>query len=69
MPLIKEVLCRMRDLGIGEIPVVVVGIIQPADGRELQAGGVARVPKDCGIQDTMSDLVDILGGTKAPKWV
>jgi ethylmalonyl-CoA mutase len=64
MPLVKEVLRRMRELGIGEIPVVVGGIIPPEDAKELQAAGVARVytPKDYGIQDIMSDLVDIAVG-------
>ena len=63
MPLVKEVLRRMRELGIGEIPVVVGGIIPPEDAQELQAAGVARVytPKDYEIQDIMSDLVDIAG--------
>jgi ethylmalonyl-CoA mutase len=64
MPLVKEVLRRMRDLGIGEIPVVVGGIIPPEDAKELLAAGVARVytPKDYEIQDIMSDLVDIAVG-------
>ena len=61
MPLVKEVLRRMRELGIGEIPVVVGGIIPPEDAKELLAAGVARVytPKDYEIQDIMSDLVEI----------
>ena len=33
MPLVKEVLRRMRDLGIGDVPVVVGGIIPPKDAR------------------------------------
>ena len=61
MPLVKEVLRRMRELGVGDVPVVVGGIIPPEDARELLAAGVARVytPKDYGIQDIMGDLVDI----------
>ncbi len=61
MPLVKEVLRKMRELGIGEIPVVVGGIIPPEDAKELLAAGVARVytPKDYEIQDIMSDLVGI----------
>src|SRR4051794_6497049 len=64
MPLVKEVLRRMRELGIGEIPVVVGGIIPPEDAKELLAAGVARVytPKDYEIQDIMGDLVDIAVG-------
>jgi (2R)-ethylmalonyl-CoA mutase len=62
MPLVKEVLRRMRELGVGEVPVVVGGIIPPEDAKELLAAGVARVytPKDYEIQDIMSDLVDIV---------
>ena len=64
MPLVKEVLRRMRDIGVGEIPVVVGGIIPPEDAKELLAAGVARVytPKDYEIQDIMGDLVDIAAG-------
>jgi len=68
MPLVKEVLRRLRELGIGEIPVVVGGIIPAEDARELQAAGVARVytPKDYDIQDIMGDVVDIaVGFTRA----
>lgn len=62
MPLVKEVLKRMRELGIGEVPVVVGGIIPAEDAKELLAAGVARVytPKDYEIQDIMADLVSIV---------
>jgi len=61
MPLVREVLRRMRELGVGDVPLVVGGIIPPEDARELLAAGVARVytPKDYEIQDIMADLVDI----------
>jgi (2R)-ethylmalonyl-CoA mutase len=64
MPLVKEVLRRMRELGVGDVPVVVGGIIPTEDAKELLAAGVARVytPKDYEIQDIMSDLVDIAVG-------
>ena len=54
---------RMREFDIGEVPVVVSGIIPPEDAKELQAAGVARVytPKDYEIQNVMGDLVDIAG--------
>ena len=42
MPLVKEVLRRMRELGIGEVPMV-VDIISPEDTKELRAAGVARL--------------------------
>jgi (2R)-ethylmalonyl-CoA mutase len=65
MPLVKEVLKRMRDLGVGEVPVVVGGIIPPEDAKELLAAGIARVytPKDYEIQDIMADLVGIVAGS------
>jgi (2R)-ethylmalonyl-CoA mutase len=61
MPLVKEVLKRMREQGLGDVPVVVGGIIPPEDARELLTAGVARVytPKDYEIQDIMADLVGI----------
>jgi ethylmalonyl-CoA mutase len=64
MPLVKEVLRRMRELGVGDVPVVVGGIIPPEDAKELLAAGVARVytPKDYEIQDIMGDLVDVAAG-------
>lgn len=40
--LVTDVLDRMRRLGLGEIPVVVGGIIPPEDERTLKAAGVAR---------------------------
>jgi ethylmalonyl-CoA mutase len=64
MPLVKEVLRRMRDLGVGDVPVVVGGIIPPEDARELLAAGVARVytPKDYAIHEIMADLVEVADG-------
>jgi len=62
LPLVKEVMERMRQAGIGDIPVVVGGIIPPEDARALQAMGVARVytPKDFAIAQIMSDIADIV---------
>ena len=63
MPLVKEVLRRMREQGIGDVPVVVGGIIPAEDARELKAAGVARIytPKDFAIHEIMADLVEIAG--------
>ncbi|MFO1035970.1 MAG: protein meaA [Geminicoccaceae bacterium] len=62
--LVKDVLRRMRDLGLGDVPVVVGGIIPPEDEKELLAAGVARVytPKDYQIHEIMDDLVGIVVG-------
>lgn len=62
LPLVAEILDRMRWLGIGDVPVVVGGIVPPADARRLEAWGVARVytPKDFRIHEIMADLVEII---------
>jgi (2R)-ethylmalonyl-CoA mutase len=61
LQLVEEVMTRMRKAGIGDIPVVVGGIIPPADAKALLACGVARVytPKDFSIPRIMADIVDI----------
>lgn len=60
-PLVREVLERMRAAGIGEVPVVVGGIIPPEDVRRLLAAGVARIytPKDYRIDQIMADIVEV----------
>lgn len=61
-PLVREVLERMRKLGIGEVPVVVGGIIPPEDAERLRALGVARVytPKDYRVDRIMADIVELV---------
>ena len=51
--LVSDVLQGMRAAGIADVPVVVGGIIPPADAEALISAGVARVytPKDYEIQD------------------
>jgi len=60
--LVGEVLERMAAAGIGAVPVVVGGIIPPADAATLKAAGVAAVytPKDYEISAIMADIVDIV---------
>jgi (2R)-ethylmalonyl-CoA mutase len=60
--LVTDVLDRMRRLGLGEIPVVVGGIIPPEDERTLKAAGVARVytPKDYDLTAIMDDIVSLV---------
>ncbi len=62
MELVGEVLERMRRLGIGEVPLVVGGIVPEADAKALAALGVARVytPKDFAIPEIMADLVALV---------
>ena len=51
--------------GIGDIPVVVGGIIPPADAEALIAAGVARVytPKDFDLTQIMRDMVGVVDAT------
>jgi (2R)-ethylmalonyl-CoA mutase len=65
VPLVKEVVARMQEAGLDDIPVVVGGIIPPEDAGELKAAGVAAVytPKDFKINHIMSDLIRIVEST------
>jgi ethylmalonyl-CoA mutase len=62
LPLVKEVVARMQEAGLDEIPVVVGGIIPPQDADMLKAAGVAAVytPKDFQINHIMADLIRIV---------
>ncbi|MDI3338427.1 protein meaA [Defluviimonas aestuarii] len=59
LPLIAEVMERMREAGLGHIPVVVGGIIPDEDAARLREMGVARVytPKDFELNRIMFDIV------------
>jgi len=61
IPLIRETMDRMRDAGLGEIPVVVGGIIPDDDIKTLCDFGVARVytPKDFQLNTIMADIVTL----------
>ncbi len=58
--LVPEVLRRLRQAGAADLPVVVGGIIPPADAESLRAQGVAAVftPKDFGITAIIGRIVD-----------
>ena len=64
VPLVRDVVARMKEAGIAEVPVVVGGIIPPEDERELKSAGVAAVytPKDFDINRVMADVVRIVEG-------
>ena len=66
LPLVAEVIQRMRAAGLGDVPLIVGGIIPEEDAAKLRADGVARVytPKDFDLNQIMSDVLDIL--RKAP---
>src|SRR5215467_14302734 len=62
VPLVKDVVARMKTAGRDDVPVVVGGIIPPEDARALKQFGVAAVytPKDFELNRIMSDLVEIV---------
>jgi (2R)-ethylmalonyl-CoA mutase len=64
VPLVTEVLERMRQAGLGDIPVVAGGIIPPEDEKMLLAAGCARIytPKDYDITAIMGDIVALVDG-------
>ncbi|MDC0011902.1 protein meaA [Octadecabacter sp.] len=61
IPLITEMMEKMRTLGLSHIPVVVGGIIPDEDAAALSAMGVARVytPKDFELNRIMEDIVTL----------
>ena len=60
--LVADVLEGLRKSGIGEVPVVVGGIIPPGDAEALIKAGVARVytPKDFDLTQIMRDIVTVV---------
>ena len=60
--LVADVLEGMAKAGIGEVPVVVGGIIPPGDAEALLKAGVARVytPKDFDLTQIMRDIVVVV---------
>jgi ethylmalonyl-CoA mutase len=67
VPLVKDVVARMKSAGLDGIPVVVGGIIPPEDAQALQQAGVAAVytPKDFELNRIMADIVRIVDRTAA----
>ncbi|WP_293450027.1 protein meaA [Planktotalea sp.] len=59
IPLVEDLMKRMRDAGLGNTPVIVGGIIPDDDAERLLAMGVARVytPKDFELNAIMKDIV------------
>jgi (2R)-ethylmalonyl-CoA mutase len=67
LPLVQEVVARMQEAGLDDVPVVVGGIIPPEDASMLKAAGVAAVytPKDFQINHIMADLIRIVESAAA----
>jgi (2R)-ethylmalonyl-CoA mutase len=60
--LVQEVMRRMREQGLSDVPVVVGGIIPESDAETLRAAGVAAIytPKDYDLTAIMADIVEIV---------
>jgi len=69
VPLVKDIVARMREAGLDDVPLVVGGIIPPEDERLLKAAGVAAVytPRHFELNRIMADIVRIVdaGAAKA----
>ncbi|MEL6377144.1 MAG: protein meaA, partial [Pseudomonadota bacterium] len=61
MPLVEDLLERMRAAGLGDMPLIVGGIIPDDDAQRLLEMGVARVytPKDFELNSIMMDVVTL----------
>ena len=68
LSLAQDVVARMKEAGLDDVPVVVGGIIPPQDASFLKSAGVAEVytPKDFELNRIMSDLVRIVEGAVEP---
>jgi (2R)-ethylmalonyl-CoA mutase len=62
LALVPEVAERLRASGLGDVPLVVGGIIPDADAERLRHEGIAAVytPKDFELDNIMSDLIDLV---------
>jgi (2R)-ethylmalonyl-CoA mutase len=59
MELVPAVLDGLRAEGLGDVPVVLGGIVPPADAAALRQLGVAAVftPKDYGLTGIMAGIL------------
>ena len=64
LDLVPEVVRRLRDGGLGNVPVVVGGIIPNRDAALLVQAGVSRVytPKDFDLNAILRDVIDVIRG-------
>ena len=63
--LVQDTLAELRAQGLGDLPVVVGGIIPPEDAELLAEAGVAAVytPKDYDLTAIMADILEIVDGS------
>jgi (2R)-ethylmalonyl-CoA mutase len=64
LPLVMDVVGRMKAAGLDGVPVVVGGIVPPDDAAILKQAGVAAVytPKDFQLNRIVTDVVRIVDG-------
>ncbi|WP_081615563.1 protein meaA [Nocardioides sp. Iso805N] len=62
MELVPDVLAKLAEAGMADVPVIVGGIIPESDGHALREMGVAAVytPKDFGLTQIMDGFVDVI---------
>ncbi|GHB28406.1 methylmalonyl-CoA mutase [Pseudovibrio japonicus] len=62
LALVQDVIEKMKENGLEDIPIILGGIIPTEDADELKKAGVAAVytPKDFHLTDIMSDIVRIV---------
>ena len=60
--LIPAVLEALREAGVGDVPVVVGGIIPPDDAESMREAGIAAVytPKDWNLNAMMRDIIELV---------
>ncbi|WP_322890236.1 MULTISPECIES: protein meaA [unclassified Yoonia] len=61
VPLVRDVMAKLRAAGLDDIPVVAGGIIPDEDAIALRAMGVAKVytPKDFELNKIMADIITL----------
>ncbi|MGY0386763.1 protein meaA [Nocardioides sp. WG-D5] len=62
MSLVPSVVDGLREAGLGDVPVIVGGIVPESDAKALLASGVAAVytPKDFSLTEIMADIVEVI---------
>jgi len=62
LPLVREVIARLKEAGLADVPVVVGGIIPPQDADALKEVGATAIytPKDFELNRILSDLCRIV---------
>ncbi len=67
IPLVEDMMGKMRDAKIDDVPVIVGGIIPDDDAKRLLAMGVSRVytPKDFELNTIMMDIVSLADPVQA----